>query len=220
MLPSPVVLLMGLTGGIGSGKSTVSAELARRGAQVVDADAIVREVQQPGTDVFAAIVDRFGQGILQADGGLDRQVLADIVFADPEQLAALNAIVHPAVGLEIARRLEQAASSEGVVVLDVPLLVESGRDDLAGLIVVDTDPEVAVGRLVEQRQFVEADARARMARQASRQERRARADFVIDNDGDRDQLMGRIDECWDWIQRVAGESIVGPPITPTGRGGD
>jgi len=206
MLPSPVVLLMGLTGGIGSGKSTVSAELARRGADVVDADAIVREVQQPGTEVFAAIVEQFGAGIVQADGGLDRQALADIVFADPEALAALNAIVHPAVGAEIARRLEQAAGSDGVVVLDVPLLVESGRDDLAGLIVVDTDPEIAVARLVEQRGFVEADARARMARQASRDERRARADFVIENDGDRDQLMARIDQCWDWIQEVGARS--------------
>src|SRR3954452_25434692 len=99
MLPSPVVLLIGLTGGIGSGKSTVSAELARRGAGVVDADAIVRQVQQPGTQVFDSIVERFGRGILQPGGCLDRQAIADIVFADPAALADLNAIVHPAVGV-------------------------------------------------------------------------------------------------------------------------
>ena len=203
MLPSPVVLLMGLTGGIGSGKSTVSAELARRGADVVDADAIVRQVQQPGTEVFDAIVARFGEGILLPGGDLDRQAVADIVFADPDALRDLNAIVHPAVGAEIARRLELAPGSDAIVVLDVPLLVESGRDDLAGLIVVDTDPDIAVERLVEQRGFSAADARARMARQGSRAVRLARADFVIETDGDRDELLARIDACWTWIQELA-----------------
>lgn len=200
MVPSPIVLLMGLTGGIGSGKSTVSTALAHRGAEVIDADAIVREVQRPGTEVFDGIVARFGDDVVRPDGTLDRQAVADIVFADPAALADLNALVHPAVGAEIARRLEEAAATDGVVVLDVPLLVESGRDDMAGMIVVDTDPDVAVERLVSQRGFTEADARARMARQASRDERLARADFVIANDGDRDALMARVDECWDWIE--------------------
>ncbi len=212
MLPSPVVLLIGLTGGIGSGKSTVSAELARRGADVVDADAIVRQVQQPGTEVFDGIVARFGSGILAADGQLDRQVVADIVFADPDALRDLNALVHPAVGAEIARRLEQAGAagqSDQIVVLDVPLLVESGRDDLAGLIVVDTDLDVAVARLVEQRGFREADARARMARQATRADRRARADFVIENDAGRDELLARIDACWAWIQSLRSGRVDG-----------
>jgi dephospho-CoA kinase len=205
MLPSPVVLLIGLTGGIGAGKSTVSTELARRGADVIDADAIVRQVQQPGAEVFDAIVTRFGTGILQPDGELDRQAIADIVFSDPDALRDLNALVHPAVGAEIARRLEQATASDRsdrVVILDVPLLVESGRDDLAGLIVVDTDPDVAVERLVEQRGFSEADARARMARQATRADRLARADFVIENDGGREALSGRIDACWAWIEQL------------------
>jgi dephospho-CoA kinase len=200
MLASGAVLLVGLTGGIGSGKSTVSSLLAARGAVVVDADAITRELQEPGTDVFDAMVERFGPGIVAPDGALDRQAVADIVFADPDALTDLNGIVHPAVGAEIARRLGEEITGDNVVVLDVPLLVESGRDDMAALIVVDTDPEIAVRRLVEQRGFREADARARIARQADREQRLARADFVIRNDGDREQLEARVAECWEWIQ--------------------
>lgn len=197
----PVVLLLGLTGGIGSGKSTVSAALARRGAVVIDADAITRQLQEPGTPVFAAMVERFGPGIVADDGTLDRQAVADIVFHDAEALADLNAIVHPEVGAEMARRL--AAVSEGeVVVLDVPLLVESGRDDLAATIVVDTDPEVAVGRLVEHRGFDPADARARIANQASRSRRLAQADHVIPNDGTVAELEAAVDRCWEWIQQL------------------
>jgi dephospho-CoA kinase len=202
MVPSPTVLLVGLTGGIGSGKSTVSAALVQRGALVVDADAIVRELQRPGTEVFDGIVGRFGDGVVAPDGALDRQAIADVVFADPDALADLNALVHPAVGAEIARCLEDAAETDQVVILDVPLLVESGRDDMAGLIVIDTDPDVAVARLVSQRGFTEADARARMARQASRDERLARADFVIGNDGSREDLEASIEECWRWIEHL------------------
>ncbi|HEY5153576.1 MAG TPA: dephospho-CoA kinase [Acidimicrobiales bacterium] len=196
------MLLVGLTGGIGSGKSTVSAALAGRGAEVVDADAIVRSLQEPGTPVFAAMVERFGASIVAVDGTLDRQAVADLVFGDDDALRDLNAIVHPAVGTEIARRLEEATTGDGVVILDVPLLVESGRDDLAGLIVVDLDPEVAIERLVGQRGFTEADARARIARQASRQDRLDRADFVIDNEGSREGLADQIDACWAWIQTL------------------
>jgi dephospho-CoA kinase len=191
------VLLIGLTGGIGSGKSTVSARLAELGAVVIDADAITKELQQPGTEVFGAMVDRFGTGIVAADGTLDRQAVADIVFADADALADLNAIVHPAVGLEIARRMEAEAGTEHVVVLDVPLLVESGRSDLAALVVVDVDPEVAVRRLVEQRGMREDDARARMARQVSREERLSRADHVLDNSGSIDELRAQVDALWE-----------------------
>lgn len=194
------MLLIGLTGGIGSGKSTVSARLAEHGARVIDADAIVREVQAPGTPVLAAMVERFGAGILLADGSLDRQAVADVVFTDSAALADLNAIVHPAVGAEIARRLEEAAATDDVVILDVPLLVESGRDDLVALLVVDVDPEIAVARLVEHRGFREDDARARIARQASREERVARADRVIDNSGTLDDLLRQADEAWAWIE--------------------
>lgn len=193
------MILVGLTGGMGSGKSTVSAALAARGADVVDADAITRQLQAPGQPVLAAMVQRFGQGILHADGTLDRPAVARQVFGDAEALADLNAIVHPAVGAEIARRIGVAAP-DAVVVLDVPLLVETGRDGMAGTIVVDLDPEVAVRRLVDQRGFSEADARARIARQASRQERLSKADFVIDNNGDLDDLGPQIDACWAWIE--------------------
>lgn len=196
------VILVGLTGGIGSGKSTVAAMLAARGAVVIDADAITRELQQPGTAVLAAMVDRFGAGILRADGTLDRQAMADVVFSDPAALADLQAIVHPAVGAEITRRLEAEAAAEEpgrVIVLDVPLLVESGRSDMAATIVVDVDPEVAVRRLVDQRGMAEPDARARMARQVGRQDRLARADIVVANGGDLDALRRRVDEVWTWI---------------------
>jgi dephospho-CoA kinase len=197
------VLVIGLTGGIGSGKSTVSALLAAKGAVVVDADEVVREQQRPGTPVFDAMVERFGPGIVGADGTLDRAAVADIVFADPQALEDLNTIVHPAVGAEIARRTEALSSTDAVVVLDVPLLVEASRGyPLAGLIVVDVDPDIAVERLVMQRGMTEEDARSRMSRQASREERRARADVVIDNRGTPSDLARQVDAIWDWIERV------------------
>ncbi|HEX7132764.1 MAG TPA: dephospho-CoA kinase, partial [Iamia sp.] len=175
---------------------------AERGAVVIDADAIVRDVQAPGTPVLAAIVERFGPDVLASDGALDRQALADLVFTDDTALKDLNAIVHPAVGAEIARRLEEAAGTDAVVVLDVPLLVESGRDDMAGLIVVDIDPEVAVARVVEQRGMREDDVRARIARQASREDRLARATIVIDNGGTREDLEAQVDAAWTTISAL------------------
>ena len=194
------MLLLGLTGGIGSGKSTVSAELARRGAIVIDADLVVRELQSPGGAVLAAMVELFGDGILAEDGTLNRQAVADIVFNDSEQLKALNAIVHPKVGEEIDGRIEAQRDSDNVVVLDVPLLVESKAYETEGIIVVDTDPELAVQRLVEFRGFNADDARARMKLQATREERRAVAAFIVPNDGTQEELMAKIDECWTWIQ--------------------
>ncbi|MBX3283972.1 MAG: dephospho-CoA kinase [Acidimicrobiales bacterium] len=194
------MLLIGLTGGIGSGKSSVSARLAERGAVVIDADAIVREVQAPGTPVLAAMVERFGPGILADDGSLDRQAVADVVFTDAEALADLNAIVHPAVGAEIARRLEAEAATDHVVVLDVPLLVESGRSDLVGMIVVDVDPAVAVERLVAHRGFRADDAWARIAKQVSREDRLAKADLVVDNSGTLADLDAQVERAWAWIE--------------------
>jgi dephospho-CoA kinase len=201
------MILIGLTGGIGSGKSTVSARLAELGARVIDADAITRELQEPGTEVFATIVDRFGEGVVAEDGTLDRPALAAVVFADPEELKALNGIVHPAVGVEIAERLAEAAGTDDVVVLDVPLLVESGRDDMAATVVVDLDPEEAVRRLVEYRGFTEEDARARIRRQASREDRLAKADRVLDNAGTVEELLAQVDALWPWIEAQA-------PVTP------
>jgi dephospho-CoA kinase len=197
------VLVVGLTGGIGSGKSTVSSLLAAKGAVIVDADEVVREQQRPGTPVFDAMVERFGPGIVAADGTLDRAAVADIVFADPQALADLNNIVHPAVGVAIARRMEELSGTDAVVVLDVPLLVEASRGyPLAGLIVVDVDPDIAVERLVMQRGMTEEDARSRMSRQASREERRARADVVIDNRGTPSDLARQVDAVWDWLERL------------------
>ena len=194
------MLVVGLTGGIGSGKSTVSALLAAKGAVVVDADAVTREVQQPGTPVFRAMVERFGPGIVAGDGTLDRAAVADIVFADPEALADLTGIVHPAVGAGIAEKMASLAETDAIVVLDVPLMVESKRGyPVAGLVVVDVDPEVAVRRLVESRGMREDDVRARMARQASRHERRARADRVVDNSGSLEDLERQVDAVWEWI---------------------
>ena len=198
-----------LTGGIGAGKSTVSAALAKRGAVLIDADEISREVQRPGTSVFEAMVQRWGDAVVAADGGLDRAAVAAIAFADQAELAVLNAIVHPAIGAEMTAR-RRAASAAEVVVLDVPLLVRPDgslvpeiAEDVAGVVVVDADEEVAISRLVEQRGLSEADARARMARQASREARLAAADFVIDNSGTRPQLEAQIESCWTWIRSLS-----------------
>lgn len=196
------MILVGLTGGIGAGKSTVSALLAERGAVIIDADAIVHEVQRPGTPVYDAIVEHFGPDVVADDGTLDRPALAAIVFNDPDQLGVLNGIVHPAVGAEMAERMAREAGTDHVVVLDVPLLVESGRSDMAGILVVDVDPQVALERLVHQRGVSEADARARMGRQASREDRLAKADRVVDNGGTRDQLAAQVDEVWDWMRSL------------------
>ena len=197
------VLSLGLTGGIGSGKSTVSAILEEHGAVVVDADRMVRELQEPGQPVFEAMVEEFGRSIVADDGTLDRQAVADIVFGDDDALQRLNAIVHPAVGATMAERLVELAETDEVVILDIPLLVESGRDDMAAVIVVDVDPEIAVQRLMEHRGFSEADARARIARQASRDERLARADVVVDNSGTLEELRAQVDDLW--ARLVAGE---------------
>jgi dephospho-CoA kinase len=193
------MLLVGLTGGIGSGKSTVSSLLADKGAVVVDADAITRELQRPGTEVFEAIVDRFGPDVVTSDGSLDRPALAGIVFTNEGAKKDLEAIVHPAVGQEMVKRLQDLADTEQVVIYDVPLLVEAKRSGYGAVIVVDVDPEIAVRRLIEQRGMREADARARIANQATRQERAAVADRVIDNSGSLDDLRDRVDEVWVWL---------------------
>jgi dephospho-CoA kinase len=192
--------MLGLTGGIGSGKSTVDALLEEKGAVVLDADAMVKELQEPDMPVFEAMVERFGAGVVAEDGTLDRAAVAEIVFADEGALKDLNEIVHPAVGELINQRLTALAATDEVVVLDIPLLVEGNREGYAGIIVVDTDPEVALRRLIEHRGFTEQDARARMANQASREERLARADVVIRNDGTLEDLRTEVDRVWEWIE--------------------
>ncbi|MDP2292735.1 MAG: dephospho-CoA kinase [Actinomycetota bacterium] len=196
------MILVGLTGGIGSGKSTVSAALAARGAVIVDADQVVRDVQQPGSPVLAKLAERFGDEVIAADGSLDRAALAGIAFADPDALKALNAIVHPAVGAEMNRQVMAELGTEKVVVMDIPLLTENPRKELQGKIVVDVPVEVQVQRLVQFRGFDEADARARIERQSTREQRLEGADFVIDNSGDLDALEPQIDRLWEWLQTL------------------
>jgi dephospho-CoA kinase len=196
------MILVGLTGGIGSGKSTVSQMLASRGAVIVDADAITRELQAPGEPLLGVIADRFGHGVLAADGSLVREKLASIVFRDAEALADLNKIVHPAVGREMARRIDEQRDTENIVVLDIPLLAENPRSGLSGVIVVEIDPELALRRLVEHRGMSEADARARIERQTSLEKRREIADFILDNSGDKSSLESQVSEMWIWLQKL------------------
>lgn len=204
------MILIGLTGGIGSGKSTVSSILAEYGAVIIDADAITRELQAPGMPVLAALTDRFGSTILSDDGSLNRAELASIAFSDPDALKALNSIVHPAVAQEMDARMKAADSSpwwtrvmpwlrkHRVVILDIPLLTENPRDGLCGVVVVDVPVEVAVQRLVNFRAMTEEDARARIAKQATREERRAIADRVIDNSGSLEDLRPQVRDVWEW----------------------
>ena len=193
------MILVGLTGGIGAGKSAVSLQLASHGAIVIDADVIVRELQLPGQQVFADIVQRFGPEVVAPSGHLDRAALAARVFGDAEALADLNRIVHPAVGREMMRRIDDQRSTTNVVVLDVPLLVENPRTGLCGTVVVDLDLEVAVERLVAQRGYTEEEARSRIARQASRKARRSVADWIIDNSGSRLDLARQVGLAWRWM---------------------
>jgi dephospho-CoA kinase len=209
------MLVVGLTGGIGSGKSTVSKLLASQGAVIVDADLIAREVVEPNGPAYQGVVDRFGKEVLQDDGTLDRAALAEIVFNDADALKDLNGIVHPAVGAVIAGRLAEEASTDHVVILDVPLLVESGRGDMAGTIVVDCPPEEALRRAVA-RGLPEGDVRRRMANQVTREERLAKADFVVDNSGPESALSSEVDKAWTWIESLKSRS--GDAQSPQGGG--
>ncbi|WP_267715638.1 dephospho-CoA kinase [Streptomyces sp. CoH17] len=197
------MLKVGLTGGIGAGKSEVSRLLVEHGAVLVDADRIAREVVAPGTPGLAAVVEAFGEEVLAADDTLDRPKLGSIVFSDPDRLAVLNGIVHPLVG-ERSRALEEAAAEDAVVVHDVPLLTENGLAPLYDVVVVvDADPATRLDRLVRLRGMSEQDARARMAAQATREQRREIADVVVDNDVPLEELRRRVEELWDGLVRRA-----------------
>lgn len=196
------MLVIGLTGGIGAGKSSVSRLLAERGAVIVDADVISREVVEPGGAAYQALVDRFGaEGVFDENGTLDRAALAAIVFKDADVLKELNDIVHPAVGAVIAQRLADEAATDHVVILDVPLLVESGRNNAQAVLVVDCPPEEALRRAVA-RGLPEDDVRRRMANQVSREDRLAKADFVVDNSGPEQALPAEVDRAWKWIESL------------------
>ena len=189
------MLRIGLTGGIGSGKSTVAALLAQHGARVVDADRIAREVVEPGTPGLAAVVAEFGDGVLTAEGALDRPALAGLVFGDPAARARLDAVVHPLVRARAAE-LVAAAPADAVVVQDVPLLVETGQASSFDLVlVVEADVDTRVARLVE-RGLAAEDARARIASQATDEQRRAVADVVLRNDGDLASLAAQVERLW------------------------
>ncbi|MGA5409029.1 dephospho-CoA kinase [Streptomyces lavendulocolor] len=205
------MLKVGLTGGIGAGKSEVSRLLSSYGAVLIDADKIAREVVEPGTPGLAAVVAAFGPDVLTAEGTLDRPRLGSIVFSDPESLATLNGIVHPLVGARSAE-LEAAAGPGAVVIHDVPLLTENGLAPLYDLVVVvDASPGTQLDRLVRLRGMTEADARSRMSAQATREQRLAVADLVIDNDGPLEALEPQVREVWDRLVERAGEERRGAP---------
>jgi dephospho-CoA kinase len=197
------VLRVGLTGGIGTGKSEVSRRLAGYGAVVIDADAIAREVVEPGTEGLAEVVEAFGPGVLGPDGRLDRPKLGERVFADPERRDRLNAIVHPLVGARMAE-LDREAGSASIVVHDVPLIAEGGRAGAYDLVVVvDAPPRIQVERLVRNRGMTRDQAKARMAAQASREQRLAIADIVIDNSSSLAELDRQVGELWTELRRRA-----------------
>jgi dephospho-CoA kinase len=191
--------------------------LRNLGAVVIDADAIVHELQQPGQPLLAELADAFGAEILDAEGRLDRASLASRAFADATTLERLNKIVHPAVGKEMATRLEAQRETDSVVVLDIPLLVENPREGLCGTLVVDIPTDLAVERLVEFRSMKRDDAEARIAKQASREARRAIADRVIDNSGDLASLERQVADAWEWMTSLpAAAPDAGKPTRPSG----
>ena len=193
--------------------------LAAHGAVIIDADAITRELQAPGKPLLAVLAERFGGDIIAPDGSLDRAKLASIAFADPDALADLNKIVHPAVAAEMDRRMKEADAApvwcrvlpflkkHRVVVLDIPLLAENPRKGLCGVVVVDVPVDLAVSRLVQFRSMSEDDARARIFKQATREQRAAIADRIIDNSGDLEHLRVQVDEVWKWASAL-------PPAAP------
>jgi len=196
------LLEIGLTGGIGSGKSTAAAGFVKHGAALIDADQIVRDLQQPGEKVFEEMLSKWGSDILTPDGQLDRQLVANIVFSNPEELTVLNEIVHPAVREEMTIRRRIHLDTDNTVILEIPLLVESGYRNFDAIVVVDVDTEIAVERLVEHRSFEEEDARKRIEKQVSRDSRTEIADYVIKNNSSIEAFEEEINKCWKWIESI------------------
>jgi len=208
-----MMLAVGLTGGIGSGKSAVADMLVERGAVLIDADQVARDVVAPGGPAYQPLIDRFGQGIVAADGTIDRPALANIAFADEESRLALNAITHPAIGIRMIEMRDALADTDHIVVLAIPLLTALHRETvkLHKVVVVDTPTDIALGRLLSQRGFDKADAEARIRAQISREERAKEADYVLDNSGDRAALEREVADLWDWLLAAQKELPQDPP---------
>jgi dephospho-CoA kinase len=209
-----MMLAVGLTGGIGSGKSAVADLLVERGAVLIDADQVARDVVAPGGPAYQPLIDRFGPGIVAADGTIDRQALANIAFADEESRLALNAITHPAIGIRMIEMRDALADTDHIVVLAIPLLTAVHRETvtLHKVVVVDTPTDVALERLLSQRGFDRADAEARIRAQISREERAKEADYVLDNSGDRAALEREVANLWDWLLAAQKELPPDPPV--------
>ena len=195
------MLAVGLTGGIGSGKSAVAELLVARGAVLIDADQVAREVVAPGGAAYQALIDRFGAGIVAPDGTIDRPALAAVAFADDATRADLNAITHPAIGVAMIKARDALEDTDDIVVLAIPLLTAQHRDTvkLRLVVVVDCRTDIALERLLTQRGMDRADAEARIAAQISREERIKEADYVLDNSGDRTQLEAEVSTLWGWM---------------------
>jgi dephospho-CoA kinase len=208
-----MMLAVGLTGGIGSGKSAVADMLVERGAVLIDADQVARDVVAPGGPAYQPLIDRFGQGIVAADGTIDRPALANIAFADEESRLALNAITHPAIGIRMIEMRDALADTDHIVVLAIPLLTALHRETvkLHKVVVVDTPTDIALERLLSQRGFDKADAEARIRAQISREERAKEADYVLDNSGDRAALEREVADLWDWLLAAQKELPQDPP---------
>ncbi|HEY1651592.1 MAG TPA: dephospho-CoA kinase [Acidimicrobiales bacterium] len=195
------MLAVGLTGGIGSGKSAVADLLVERGAVLIDADQVARDVVAPDGPAYQPLIDRFGTGIVAEDGTIDRPALAALAFADEESRLALNAITHPAIGIAMIQARDALADTDHIVVLAIPLLTALHRETvkLHKVVVVDTPVDVALERLLSQRGFDRTDAEARIRSQVSREERVEEADYVLDNSGDRAALEHEVAKLWDWL---------------------
>jgi dephospho-CoA kinase len=195
------VLAVGLTGGIGSGKSAVADLLVARGAVVIDADQIARDVVEPDGPAYQPLIDRFGPGIVAVDGTIDRPALAAVAFADDAARADLNAITHPAIGAAMAEARAALAETDLIVVLAIPLLTAQHRETarLDKVVVVDCPTDIALERLLSQRGMDRADAEARIRAQISREERVKEADYVVDNAGDRAALQAEVVRLWEWL---------------------
>jgi dephospho-CoA kinase len=195
------VLAVGLTGGIGSGKSAVAELLVARGAELIDADQVARDVVAPGGPAYQPLIDRFGRGIVAPDGTIDRPALAAVAFADDAARADLNGITHPAIGIAMIHARDALEDTDKIVVLAIPLLTAVHRDTvkLRAVVVVDCPTDIALERLLSQRGMDRADAEARIRAQISREERIKEADYVLDNSGDRAALEGEVAKLWEWL---------------------